>query len=211
MKWIVITAALLILLVTGGIIYLATTAEEGTFIIPGTTKSSQNTPENPSSIEGGETNLPPSEKADGETSVTSSGGGGGGGGGGGTTNEDTETQTPPQQTCGQVAYSLTNPLKQEICQTYDGQICTQKQVTCGIDAKNLDIEATGEFEIEISLTPTQNTSEVIAHFEQTKTVSPQEKETFTQQFTVTSTEAQGNANTESTCFYNTIRIPQALC
>jgi hypothetical protein len=132
----------------------------------------------------------------------SGGSSGGGGTSGGTSSGISNTSCPLKQ----ISYSLENPEKNEICNSYSGETCTDKTIDCSIDLRNLD-SVGGDFGINIVFVETGK-NPITEGFETKSTaiiVGAGEAEKIQASININQEEL---LNKEIECFYYTTLVPQ---
>jgi len=144
-----------------------------------------------------------------QTSGGSSGAGSGdsGGSAGGGSNSGSTTDNPTGSCpLKQISYSLENPEKNEICNSYSGETCTDKTIDCSIDLRNLD-SVGGDFGINIVFVETGK-NPITEGFETKSTaiiVGAGEAEKIQASININQEEL---LNKEIECFYYTTLVPQ---
>lgn len=153
----------------------------------------------------------------GNTNHEEGGGGDGSGSGGG----ESSSSQPSGCSLEQISYSLTDFEKTSVCNTYEGETCIDKTITCSLVTTNLDFETSGLFEIMFSFfekdsqdvlfsepesdEPIQdNEQQVLFSSTDSNDLSPYQSKTF-----------QGianfqdeNANKEITCSFSAVQVPK---
>lgn len=128
-------------------------------------------------------------------------GGSGGGGSGSASGSSSGSEESSGSNCPQqpLSYSLGDFESGSTCNSFQGETCIEKIVTCSVSLKNLDNSVGGAFSIRFELT---NPS-IIASESDSKFVNPKETRLFQTSTLITGSEA----NTEISCNTNPESIP----
>ncbi|MCA9485607.1 MAG: hypothetical protein KC506_02070, partial [Nanoarchaeota archaeon] len=121
---------------------------------------------------------------------------------------ESNSQTNSEETCTTqpLPYALRKPSTQQTCNSFDGEICTDKTVTCSVETHNLEGTNSGLFKIETRIL-NQNSEQIFL-----TTESKEILENSFEIFTTTTSFQDSNANQELTCFFKTINVPtEEIC
>ena len=149
----------------------------------------------------GDENVTNSGEGAGEGGV--SGGGDSGGGGGGGAGESSSQNCIAQQ----IAYSMLGFNKTEICNNYEGEICTDKTVYCSIEIQNRD-DAEGNFETGLYFV--EKYKQIAENFDlitRIFSLGANEIYEFSDSTQIHSTGEDGLANKEINCYYVSLKAP----
>ncbi len=127
--------------------------------------------------------------------------------------EDSATgnnENPIQTNCPekQISYSMINFNKTSVCNENQSDVCIDKTVTCSMEIKNRDSEASGFFEVELTFREEENQNNVINKTDSRFFLEPEEKNKISDSISLQSTGIDGIANKKINCFFNTIEVPK---
>ena len=141
-----------------------------------------------------------------------SSGGGGSGAGSSVGGTDPANEIPPNCQETQISYSLRKFVKNQTCNIFEGEICTDKNSFCSIEVKNLDDDITGIFTISFTHFELQNPENIIETESESFTLSPNEMRVFSSEIQIQSSGMDGNANKEISCTFASEEIPiKSIC
>ena len=137
----------------------------------------------------------------------SSGGAGGGGGGSGGSSSGKSCDSRPAY------HSIININREYNCNSYDGEICVDKTITCSAEIHNDDQSISGNFVVELSFVEDgKNINDPIKKTDFTFNLGFDGFAPMQDYVRVQSTGIDGTANKDINCFYNVINIPsEQIC
>ncbi len=155
--------------------------------------------------------IPPIESENQNESPGNTVGGGSSGGGDGGSSRDGENSLTGC-VISRVSYSLENLKKTESCNSYDGEICIDKTITCSVEIYNLDLVSEGFFDLELFFVESwKSINEAIERRQKSLIILPSTFELFNETLNIQSSGADGIANKIINCFYDTLNNPIKEC
>jgi len=196
------TFVIAVLVITGvfGIVLMLNAEEEnpikeivnsGKEILAGD-ETDQNNQEPPAS----ETTPPSQENPTTSSDASSSSSNGGGSGGGGSTGGNNCEEI-------QISYSFTNIQSDSNCETFSGQTCTSKSLSCSVNVNNLDTTTSDDFTISFIYHNSDDRDDIVLTETQTTTILAENSASLS---SVTSISGE-DADKDISCIVRSVTIP----
>lgn len=117
------------------------------------------------------------------------------------------------ESCTRQAYhSVINLQKYTDCNSYDGEICIDKSVTCSAEIHNDDSTLSGDFRVELSFVEDgKSNGEAVKKVEKTFNIATKSFAQFEEYTRIQSTGVDGAANKLINCAYSILSTPSESC